>query len=256
MHKGQTILKVAGHLDWQHMLAFYRLRAIHSLETITDTHYQRSGLFDEVRYQFCLTQHDGNSLILDYQISDTNSLPALIQNIREMFDLDCDTHSVEQHLSKLEPELIKVKGLRIPGVWSIWEAGVRAILGQQVSVKAAINHLNNLVDTISSQDFPTPTEVAQTDLSFLRMPESRKQTLARYAEYMCQHPDSMPNEWLALKGIGPWTVQYAELRGERIKDCFVEGDLIVKKRRIDYPNLNKQSVSPWGSYATLHLWNQ
>lgn len=76
MHTGQTILHVAGHLDWQQMLAFYRLRAIHSLETITDTHYQRSGLFDEVRYQIRLTQHDANSLVLEYQISDTNSLPA------------------------------------------------------------------------------------------------------------------------------------------------------------------------------------
>lgn len=114
MHKGQTILKIAGHLDWQHMLAFYRLRAIHSLETITDTHYQRSGFFDEFRYQFCLTQHDGNSLILDYQISDKSSLPALIQNIREMFDLDCDTHTVEQHLSKLNQNLSRLKACVFP----------------------------------------------------------------------------------------------------------------------------------------------
>lgn len=256
MFKGQVILHVAGHLDWQHMLAFYRVRAIQKLETIDETTYSRKGLFSGSEYQIKLTQHDKTSLLLNYQIQDQNLLPELTRTIREMFDLDCDTHSIEAHLSEIEPELVHIQGIRVPGVWSLWEAGVRAILGQQVSVKAAINHLNNLVDTLDSKDFPTPTDVAQTDLSFLRMPERRKQTLALFAEYMCQHPDSIPRDWLTIKGIGPWTVQYAELRGERLKNCFVEGDLVVRKRRVQYPHLTKEKVSPWGSYATLHLWNQ
>ncbi|MCV5738714.1 hypothetical protein OFN56_43105, partial [Escherichia coli] len=69
-----------------------------------------------------------------------------------------------------------------------WEAGVRAILGQQVSVKVAIGQLNLLVKTLSGDAdkrfFPTPDAIANADVSFLRMPQTRKETLVRFAQFI------------------------------------------------------------------------
>ncbi|WP_196333902.1 DNA-3-methyladenine glycosylase 2 family protein, partial [Vibrio harveyi] len=137
---------------------------------------------------------------------------------------------------------------------------VRAVLGQQVSVKAAIGQLNLLVETLSNDQqarhFPMPEAIANADVSFLRMPQSRKDTLVRFAQYMQQNPEADPQQWLELKGIGPWTVSYAQLRGQSQPDCFLDKDLVVKKAMPNYPSLNAHTASPWGSYATFHLWNQ
>jgi AraC family transcriptional regulator of adaptative response / DNA-3-methyladenine glycosylase II len=172
--------------------------------------------------------------------------------------LDTDVLSIEQQLNELNPKLINRSGIRIPGVWSCWEAGVRAILGQQVSIKAAIGQLNLLVSTLQPEGdhhFPTPEEISAADLSFLRMPQSRKETLLRFAQFMEANPNASLDEWLSLKGIGPWTVNYARLRGASEPNCFLDGDLVVKKAMQKFPQLNIESVTPWGSYATFHCWS-
>ena len=74
----------------------------------------------------------------------------LTVKLKRMFDLDCDVEVMEQHLSTLN--LIQSLGLRIPGVWDCWEAGVRAILGQQVSVKRDLQL--NLCPNINAKQTP------------------------------------------------------------------------------------------------------
>lgn len=87
-----------------------------------------------------------------------------------------------------------------------------------------------------------------------------------FAEYMVDHFDAPPDDWLALKGIGPWTVSYAKLRGLSQPDCFLSTDLVIKKAiaalskndetasQADQSSLIA-SLSPWGSYATFNCWN-
>ncbi|MGR5457290.1 AlkA N-terminal domain-containing protein, partial [Vibrio alfacsensis] len=72
----------------------------------------------------------------------------LMSNIKRVFDLNTDVALIEELLSKYDDQLVIKSGLRLPGVWSTWEAGVRAVVGQQVSVKAAIGQLNLLTDTL------------------------------------------------------------------------------------------------------------
>jgi AraC family transcriptional regulator of adaptative response / DNA-3-methyladenine glycosylase II len=77
---------------------------------------------------------------------------------------------------------------------------------------------------------------------------------------MVDHFDAPPEEWLALKGIGPWTVSYAKLRGLSQPDCFLSTDLVIKKAIAVLPAQNTQAelidaLSPWGSYATFNCWN-
>lgn len=249
-----------GPLDWKHLLAFYRRRMIEGIEEVGEDYYQRTVNVNGSKGWFKATLVKDNRLDIEFELDDINQLRSLIANIRRMFDLDVDIAKVEAFFTTIDLNLVAKSGIRIPGVWSAWEAGVRAILGQQVSVTAAIGQLNLLVRELSDEGektyFPTPKQIAEADVSFLRMPGSRKETLKRFAEYMVDNEAEHPSKWIELKGIGPWTIQYALLRGLSEPNHLLVGDLVVKKFIEHRPAINAQSVSPWGSYATFHCWNQ
>ncbi|MFA0123153.1 DNA-3-methyladenine glycosylase 2 family protein, partial [Vibrio sp. 10N.261.48.A2] len=116
--------------------------------------------------------------------------------------------------------------------------------------------LQQIADASEKAYFPTPKQIADADVSFLRMPGSRKETLKRFAQYMVDNEAEHPSKWIDLKGIGPWTIQYALLRGLSEPNHLLVGDLVVKKFIEHRPTINTESVSPWGSYATFHCWNQ
>ncbi|WP_241033727.1 DNA-3-methyladenine glycosylase 2 family protein [Vibrio maerlii] len=248
-------LSYRGQLNWQHMLDFYRLRALDGIETVIEDAYQRRVEVNGQQAWFS-AKNTGKALEVEFEIEDLKQVRHLVKGIRRLFDLDADTDVIESHLKLVSPELVSTQGIRIPGVWSTWEAGVRAILGQQVSVKAAIGQLNLLAQQLNgNQHFPTISEVANADLDFLRMPQSRKETLKRFAIYNLDNPNTHPQEWLTLKGIGPWTVSYALLRGLSEPDCLLDKDLIVKRVMDKFPSITTAAVSPWGSYATFHCWS-
>ncbi|WP_435250240.1 AlkA N-terminal domain-containing protein [Vibrio sp. nBUS_14] len=277
-------LSFVGPLDWDHLLGFYRRRMIEGLEEVGDGYYQRTVNVNGSKGWFKATVAKESSLDIEFELDDMSQLRSLIANIRRMFDLDVDISKVEAFFTTIDSNLVAKSGIRIPGVWSSWEAGVRAILGQQVSVTAAIGQLNllvrklsgshqasNLQEPANSQEcsdlhkiaeasekayFPTPKQIADADVSFLRMPGSRKEALKRFAEYMVDNEAEHPSKWIDLKGIGPWTIQYAQLRGLSEPNHLLVGDLVVKKFIRHRPAINAESVSPWGSYATFHCWNQ
>lgn len=295
--KSEIELPFEGALDWQFMLDFYQLRRIEQLEEVDETSYFRFFELNGAKGWFRVslsklpskalpliasspktlsfeTLHSNalgvgsSALMLEFEIDDESQQQALVEQVRRMFDLDVNMTLIELHLESVAPGLIKRSGIRIPGVWNTWEAGVRAILGQQVSIKAAIGQLNLLVTTLHDSarqqgehyqnarpHFPTPLDIINADLQFLRMPQSRKETLARFARLMLDQPEATFDQWLALKGIGPWTISYAALRGNSEPNRFLESDLVVKKAAQLFPSLTTKSASPWGSYATFHCWS-
>ena len=189
-------------------------------------------------------------------------------------------HDLQQCFSGYFP--IKT-GVRLPGIWNMFEAGIRAVLGQQISIVAARNLVSLLVVNLGKSIgekklFPSPESVANSELNFLKIPNSRKQTLRNLAQHYLDHetPDE-PEPWLKLKGIGPWTVDYAQLRGLSDPDIFLGTDLGVKKaigkaigkamekslenamEKIttqSTPDFNSEQASPWRSYLTFQLWSQ
>jgi len=89
------------------------------------------------------------------------------------------------------------------------------------------------------------------------MPGARKQTLKSFAEYYIQNAEATPDDWIQLKGIGPWTMNYAKFRGLSDPDIYLDGDVAVKKAARALPDsFSPDAVSPWRSYLTLHLWKQ
>ncbi|WP_420934245.1 DNA-3-methyladenine glycosylase 2 family protein [Alteromonas sp. A081] len=282
--------------NWPYVRDFLARRAVAAMEEVTDSSYQRCFEFEGVKGQFCAIHNarkDGFDVTVT--LSDLRPLYRVIENIKAMLDLKADPMLIERGL--LSAGLTKaqlVEGLRLPSAWSMFEAGCRAIVGQQVSVKAAIGQLtllvhhlgkNHVCDNEFGYSFPSPSAVASSDLSFLRMPQIRKNAIKRFAQlfsssqsssaspscsegcseshFPSRYPSHFQNrsqsrspsheDMLAVKGVGPWTVDYIKMRGERDPDVYLEGDLIVKKMAKRHP-VCAGDAAPWRSYLTLQLW--
>ncbi|WP_338725410.1 Ada metal-binding domain-containing protein [Shewanella baltica] len=218
--------------------------------------------------------------------SAVDELQLLVTEVRRILDLDADMQQIEQGLSTLPSlGLSPFSGLRIPGAGSLFEAVCRAILGQQVTVVQATKLLNILVEAYGERFslngreyrlFPTPEAIREASLTELKMPGARKLALNALAAFICEHPEASVDDWLSVKGIGPWTIAYAKLRGLGDPNVFLHSDLIVKKHllalyiknnkldetaaaAVSYPKLCEQlsqHIAPWGSYLTFQLWHQ
>ena len=90
------------------------------------------------------------------------------------------------------------------------------------------------------------------------MPESRKQTITRFAQFAQNQPVEAqnPDNWLALKGIGPWTANYAKMRGLSDPDIFLATDLGVIKALKAHADFDSEKAAPWRSYLTFQLWDK
>jgi AraC family transcriptional regulator of adaptative response / DNA-3-methyladenine glycosylase II len=206
---------------------------------------------------------------------------ALVAGISVMFGMDVDPHVVDRHLSGsrlLRPLVARRPGLRVPGTLDPFELGVRAILGQQVTVKGASTLAGRLVAALGepletpagtvTHLFPTPRLVAAADLSRIGMPQSRRDTVTRFAAAVAagdvvldRAADSRlgRRRLLAIPGIGPWTADYIAMRALRDPDAMPTGDLGLRRaieRLAPGSELAAQSEAwrPWRAYAAMHLW--
>ena len=261
----QLTLQYRPPFNWSTMQNILKTRAISGLEWCDEQSYGRT--FDWLGCVGCFTaKHNekSNSFEVSIETDNLKHLKGIIYNIRRILDLDVDMQLVEQDIqSCFADNFIINSGIRLPGIWSLFEAGIRAILGQQISVVAARNLVETLVHELGEKIgdkrlFPTPQAIAESELTFFKMPGSRKQTLRNLAQYYLdsENPNE-PEHWLTLKGIGPWTVEYAKLRGLSDPDVFLGGDLGVKKAMVNLkPNFVLAQAGPWRSYLTFQLWSQ
>ena len=250
--------------SWSLMHQFLQQRYLTGVERLTEHSYGRSLTWAGNSGHFIATHLPDKhafEVILDWP--DVSQLKVVVTQIRRILDLDAESEVIKSHLRPLLPDSFRwQEGLRIPGIGSVFEAGIRAILGQQVSIGAARQLLQQLVDELGVRSgewlcFPGPDVLADHPLDFLRMPGSRKQTINRLASHVLQHPHSEPDDWLQLKGIGPWTVQYTRMRGQNDPDVFLTGDAGVKKALADLADdFDPQQASPWRSYLTFQMWQQ
>lgn len=251
--------------DWSLMQSILAARAVSNLEWCDNKSYGRTFNWMGCTGSFtAIHDVDKNMFTVKIELSDVKFLKAIISNIRRILDTDVDLQAVEHDLQQCLPDDFSFKsGVRLPGIWDMFEAGIRAILGQQISIVAARNLLSTLVVALGEKHdenylFPTPESIAVSELDFLKIPGSRKQTLRNLAQHYLDHktPDE-PEQWLALKGIGPWTVDYAQLRGLSSPDIFLSGDLGIKKALSKLPcHFEPEQASPWRSYLTFQLWSQ
>jgi len=273
--------------DWQMILDYFRLRAIPGVEAIEGNRYRRTVRLAD-NHAFIEAEPDKNRDILWVRVMSDQpfALADLVMRLRRLFDLDAEPHAIGAHFSDdplIGPMVEERPGLRIPGAFDGFELAIRAILGQQVSVKGATTIAGRLVETYGDEVtppgpnwpsflFPEPQTLIRDDLGKLGMPRTRGDTLYRVAEAVADgtvvlHPgvniSDMVEALTSLKGIGEWTASYVALRALGDPDAFPSGDLGLQKAAA--PQAEKLSAKkletlaegwrPWRGYAALHLWS-
>ena len=256
--------------DWQHTWRFLSNRVIPGLEWLGEDSYSRTIEFEGTQGAFTLRHSPSdNCLLLELQLDDYRNLNSITQRIRQVFDVDAPIAEIDRQLSdQLAPALEYRVGLRVPGIWHPFEAGIRAILGQQVSVQQALQLVTLLVSEVGTEIdipehgqrklFPTPEAVLASDLAFFKMPQSRKDTVHRLADhFLTSSNPANVDDWINIKGIGAWTVNYVKLRASKDPDVWLAGDAGIKNAmaRVNHP-LDIERCQPWRSYLTMQLWNQ
>ncbi len=110
--------------NWEHLLAFYAKRAVQSIEDVGDNYYARTCVVGMTKGWFSAKRVDKNMLEITFDIDDMAQLKNMVSQIRRIFDLDANITVIEQHLKQTVIAPMVDSGIRIPGVWDTWEAGV------------------------------------------------------------------------------------------------------------------------------------
>ncbi|MHC8291071.1 DNA-3-methyladenine glycosylase family protein [Pseudomonas sp. XS1P51] len=231
--------------DWPAMLGFLSARAVAGMETVVDGIYSRSIGLNGVHGTFSIKPVATDSLELALDFPDGTAVPEIVTRLRRMFDLDADLATIHRQLA-VDPLMARLiaerPGLRVPGAWDGLELAIRAVLGQQITVSAAIKLAGKLVaqygEPLDSSRpglthvFPDAAVLAAADLATLGMPKSRGRTLSGVAQALLDDPllfepgrEGGVARLLALHGIGDWTAQYIPLRQLRERDAFPSGDV-------------------------------
>jgi AraC family transcriptional regulator of adaptative response / DNA-3-methyladenine glycosylase II len=273
--------------DWPGLLAFLKAREIKGVEWVTESFYARTVHLDGRKGWIKVTQaKNKNALLLEFTHGLTPVLPALLSRLRNLFDLDARPDLISRQLRKDQRLAALVKanpGMRVPGAFNGFEMGLRAIIGQQITVKAATTIACRIAlafgETIVTpypalnRLTPTAARIARAnvdDIAKLGMFSGRCKSLIALARAQVSgdlsldngshhNPDETIERLAALPGIGQWTAHYIAMRALRWPDAFPKEDIAVRNNlgRVTARQAEEMSQAwrPWRSYAVLHLWH-
>ena len=171
----------------------------------------------------------------------------------------------------------------MPGAFNGFEMGLRAILGQQVTVKAATTIACRFVEAFGepivtpfaelNRLTPAPARVAAASVDDIarhgiiaaRAPEHHRAGAARRDRARScldggahHNPDDSIKRLAELPGIGPWTAHYIAMRALRWPDAFPKEDIAVRNNLGGVTAKEAEALSqawrPWRSYAVMHVW--
>jgi DNA-3-methyladenine glycosylase II len=209
--------------------------------------------------------------------------------VRRMLGLTQDIAAFEAQFAGhpgLGPVLLRQSGLRVPLAGTPFEALAWAIMGQQISVAAAVSLRRRLIAAADLRHasglycHPHADQVLALGMERLRaagLSQAKAQSLLAVCAAV-QAGDLPLDEWaaapqlpaarisqalLASQGIGPWTVSYALLRGFGWLDGSLHGDVVVRRgiaqlRQAEVDQARAQAwlapFAPWRALVGAHLW--
>ena len=274
---------------WSTLLAFFAARATPGVEAVHGNTYYRTIMANDDHgvVEIHPDQRDGYLSLTLHSIN-TNALFETVQRAREVFDLDAPISEIRTMLGKdesLKPMLRNNAGVRVPGAWDGFEITIRAILGQQISVKAATTLAGRIagkygerldlpgtnIESGLSHLFPTAERLMRARLQNIGLIRSRAETIRRVAAAvvngdlkfdLAQDPLEFCDALVAIKGVGDWTAQYVAMRALKNPDAFPGSDLGLIKA-IAYPDrvtpkeliTRAEDWRPWRAYAAMLLWS-
>lgn len=224
------------------------------------------------------------------------NLTRLEQQVKHILGLNQNVAAFETQF-RLHPQLGHIiqhnTGLRVPQSATTFEALSWAITGQQISVKAAVSLRRKLILCAGIQHssgiwcYPDAHRLADIDEATLRengFSQTKASTLINLAQEVCNgnlpldtwlhkywqtgflDANEIYNALIQLRGIGPWTVNYALLRGFGWLDGSLHGDIAVRNQLQHLLKLEEKpsekvasswldQFSPWRALTAAHLWN-
>jgi AraC family transcriptional regulator of adaptative response / DNA-3-methyladenine glycosylase II len=262
---------------WDPLLAFLSARAIPGVEAVSDGVYRRTieagGQCGRIEVGREPRRH---ALTLRAWLQDPGLLPEVVERVSRVFDLAAEPRVIAEHLASdavLAARVRRRPGLRVPGAWDGFELGVRAILGQQVTVKGASTLAGRLVTVCGrpaapasaglTHLFPLPGDLAVADLSALGVPAQRRLSLQTFATALADGRLSFTAQGMeaaldALPGIGAWTVQYVLMRACGDPDAFPASDLWLRRSAGASSTsaliARAEAWRPFRAYAAMYLW--
>ena len=274
-------LRFRSPYQWRNMLAFLAARATPGVELVEGDTYRRSiWLNDNEGYFEVALDREPETLQVRIHFGDPRALFLIIERIRRMFDVNADWEPIAQRLGTdpvLRREMRARPGLRLPGCWDGFEIAVRAILGQQVTVKGATNLAGRMVRALGrslaapnglTRLFPRPEVLADAKLAEVGLPASRAEAIRRLARAVGDgelnfdnvvDADALLRRLGEIPGIGNWTVQYVAMRALGEPDAFPSADIgLLRALRLKSAReleVRSEKWRPWRAYAALYLWN-
>lgn len=267
--------------DWDSMLDFLRARAVDGVEQVSADAYARTLAVDHrgARHRGRIEVRRAprkSALRISVTPSLARAVPAVLSRVKHAFDLACDPNEVAAALGPLAESH---PGLRVPGAVDGFEIAMRAVVGQQISVRAARTILGRFAraygEPLEGGDgaqrlFPeaaTIAALAPSEVASLGLTGKRAHTLVELARAVADGrivlaPEAEVEKTLddlgTVPGIGTWTANYIAMRALRWPDAFLASDLVVlkamKETRPARALRSSEAWRPWRSYAVMHLW--
>jgi len=208
---------------------------------------------------------------------------------RHLLGLDQPTQEFEAQTGRhpLVGAMVRTQaGLRVPQSASPFEALSWAIIGHQISVAAAVSIRRRFIQRLGRRHsnglycYPDAKDAANTDAETLKacgFSRSKAECLLTVArlcldetllpEIHTAQPDleALRKSLLEIRGLGPWSVHYALLRGYAWMDGSLHGDVAVRRAiqqllgNAAPPTAREAELwladfRPWRSLMAAHLW--
>jgi len=278
-------------LEWRAMLSYLAARATPGVEAVTPEdggRYWRSVRLGGRRGWIVAGRaRRGHALEVEVSPGLAPVLVRLIARLRRLFDLDAAPELIAAHLStdaRLAPLVAVRPGLRIAGTADRFELAVRAVLGQQVSVRGA-STLAGRVAALLAEPLPeapaalktqpiTAERIAEAGTRLLMdagLTRARAECLVALGRATADgalpelsgdnstgDPAGFTERFTSLPGIGAWTAEYVAMRALGWPDAFPDSDLGLRKAAGEMAPARLRAMAerwrPWRSYAAQHLW--
>jgi len=271
--------------DWEGILRFLAARTIRDVEFVSADSYARTVRLGKHTGWIKIT-HTPQKLALRVEFTHTLSpvLPALLGRLRNLFDLAARPDLIAAHLMKdplLRKNVAKNLGLRVPGAFDGFEMAIRAILGQQITVKAATTIAGRFAAAFGEKIATPLPELTRLSPLAARVARARVEDIAKLGIVSARaasiialarafesgalkldagsSPEADIERLVTLPGFGPWTAHYIAMRALRWPDAFPTGDIGVRNNLggVSAKQADKMSQAwrPWRSYAVMHIWN-
>jgi AraC family transcriptional regulator of adaptative response / DNA-3-methyladenine glycosylase II len=278
----REVLAVTRPYDARWVFQFLGARALPGLERVVGSTWERAVLLGG---QPALLRVEARSRALEVE-SPKRLDPPTRARLERLFDTRTDLTEVRRMLDadlRLRRAIARRPGLRVPGAWEPFETAVRAVIGQQISVAAAVTVARRLAEAFGTpfpglpggpwRSFPTPETLASAPLEEVPGLRLRAPVVRALARAVCSGALRLDGSWSlaevesalqAIRGIGPWTASIIALRALGDPDALPAADLGLRRalgggRRLASAREVERRAErwrPWRGYATLWLWSE